>query len=494
MDDIKDKKSGVLMPIFSLPSKYGIGSLGKRAFTFADFLKKAGQTYWQILPIVPTGYCDSPYQTVCGDAGNPYFIDLEILRDKKLLTYREVESAIDKSDFIDYGKLYKERYLLLKKAFSRFDTSSKEFKRFLKTHEFDDYALFMALSEKYKTDWNLWPAEYATRDSAALSRFLEEEKNEILFWQFLQFEFWSQYYSLKKYTQKLGLKIIGDLPLYPSYNSVEVWVNKSEFLLDEDFKPKKVAGVPPDYFSKDGQLWGNPVYDYSSKNIVDYWKKRVDRARKIYDLVRIDHFRGLDRFWAVDPESKTAENGKWLSAPGREIFRAAGTQKIIAEDLGILDEGVYSLIKDLGLYGMKVLSFAFSGDENNAYLPWNVGCNSVIYTGTHDNDTLVGYIKSLNKEELERQKKLIALSLDYLKIYKSLKGVKNIAAAIVDIAYASAAKIAVIPIQDILYLGSDFRINTPGKTGCWRMRIKESVFTKTLASSVKRLCKRYKRT
>ena len=488
-----DKKSGILMPIFSLPSKYGIGSFGKWAYKFADFLKRSGQTYWQILPLVPTGYCDSPYQTVCGDAGNPYFIDLEVLRDKKLLTYREVESAIDKGDRINYGRLYQERFALLRKAYSRFDKSDGDFLKFLKQGEYNDYALFMALSEKYKTDWNLWPKVFSERDKTALARFFAEEKDEILFWQFLQFEFRLQYFALKKYVNKLGIKIIGDLPLYPSFNSVEVWANTSVFMLDKEHNPIKVAGVPPDYFSKNGQLWGNPVYDYSSEKVISYWKNRVARARKTFDLVRIDHFRGLDRFWAVDPHSETAENGEWLSARGRDIFRAVGTENVIAEDLGILDDGVYSLIKDLGLPGMKVLSFAFDGDENNVYLPWNIGYNSVVYTGTHDNDTLVGYIKSLDKATLDREKVLIQKSLDHLNIYKSLKGVRAVADAIINIAYASAAKIAIIPIQDHLGLGGEYRINTPATVGCWQTRIKESVFTDTLEKSIKRLNRRYGR-
>lgn len=261
MDDIdvkNVKKSGILMPVFSLPSKYGIGSFGKWAYKFVDFLKAAGQTYWQMLPLVMTGYCDSPYQTVCDVSGNPYFIDLETLRDERLLTYREVEAAIDKCDNIDYGRLYNERYPLLRKAFSRFDTSEPAFKAFVKDGKYKDYSLFMALTHVYKSDWFYWEDPLKEHDEAALAAFEKENKDEVLFWQFLQYKFWSQYRKLKKYANSKGIYVIGDLPLYPSYNSVEVWANKDEFLLDEDHKPKKVAGVPPDYFSEDGQLWGNP--------------------------------------------------------------------------------------------------------------------------------------------------------------------------------------------------------------------------------------------
>ena len=490
-----ERKSGILMPVSALPSKYGIGSFGKWAYKFVDFLKASDQSYWQMLPLVMTGYCDSPYQTACDVSGNPYFIDLETLRGKRLLTYREVESAIDKSEYIDYGKLYNERYALLRKAYSRFDKSDAAFRAFVKDGKYRDYSLFMALAKKFGKPWYEWDAAYKLRDPAALDAFFEEEKEEVLFWQFLQFEFWSQYYALKKYANQKGVKIIGDLPLYLAYDSVEVWSGKENFYLDENLKPKKVAGVPPDYFSEDGQLWGNPVYDYGYmwSDGFKYWKKRLEHARQTYDVVRIDHFRGLDRFWVVDPNAPNARNGEWWDAAGREIFKDFDTSCVIAEDLGVLDDGVKSLISDLGLPGMKILEFAFGSDDSNAYLPWNVGENSVVYTGTHDNDTLVGYLKSLPKEQLEKEKILIKKSLDYLGIYKPLNGIYATAEAILHIAFACRAKLVVTPIQDFLFAGSELRVNNPGLVGCWRTRIKESVFTDNLVKTVKRLTKRYKR-
>lgn len=489
------KQTGILLPIFSLPSKYGIGSFGKWAYTFVDFLKKSGQEYWQILPLVQTGYGDSPYQTTCDISGNPYFIDLEVLRSKRLLTYREVEAAIDKSEKIDYGKLYNDRYPLLRKAFSRFDTKDSKFKAFLKKGEFNDYALFMTLSQKLGGGWYDWPDEYKFRNKEALETFAKENESEILFWQFIQFEFWAQYQDLKKYANSQGVSIIGDIPLYVSYNSVDVWVNPKEFMLDEKLCPKKVAGVPPDYFCADGQLWGNPCYDYEYQkaNGYSFWKQRIDRASKIYDLVRIDHFRGLDRFWAVPYGESTAKNGEWMDAPGREIFSVVSTEKLLAEDLGLIDDGVKALIKDVNIPNMKVLSFAFDSDENNLYLPWNIGENCVVYTGTHDNDTLVGYLQSLTKEQLNNQKVLIKKSLDYLKLYKSVTGVKSVAESIIDIAYASAAKLSIIPMHDILLLDGSYRINTPGAVGCWRAKIKESVLTDNLANALKRKAKRFGR-
>ena len=489
------KGAGVLMPVFELPSKYGIGSFGKWAYTFVDFLKRAGQTYWQMLPLVQTGYGDSPYQTVCDISGNPYFIDLEILRGKKLLTYREVENAIEKSDLIDYGKLYSDRYPLLKKAFSRFDKNDRSFRAFVKKGDYVDYALFMTLSSAFEKPWYEWPDEYKKRDKAALDDFAEKNKNEILFWQFLQYEFWEQYRALKKYANSKGISIIGDLPLYVAHHSVDVWTSPENFMLDDDYMPKKIAGVPPDYFSEDGQLWGTPVYDYDrqTEDGFAFWKKRMAHAESVFDLVRIDHFRGLDRFWAVDAGSDSARNGEWLKAPGRELFAAIGTEKVLAEDLGILDDGVISLMTDLKVPGMKVLSFAFDSGEDNLYLPWNVTENSVVYTGTHDNDTLLGHFKSLDKTELEHEKQLVKKSLTYLGIFRNVSGLYSVCDAVIDIAFASKCRVAIVPMHDLLMLGSEYRINCPGSMGCWRTRIKESVLTDTLASLIKRRTKRFGR-
>jgi len=490
------KSAGILMPVSELPSKYGIGSFGKWAYAFVDFLKKSNQTYWQVLPLVQTGYGDSPYQTVCDISGNPYFIDLEILRSKKLLTYREVESAIDKGEKIDYGKLYVERYPLLRKAYSRFDKTDRNFQAFVKEGKYNDYALFMTLSKKFNKPWVEWPEEYKRRNQAALAAFARENEEEVLFWQFLQYEFCLQYFALKKYANDKGIFIIGDLPLYVAHDSVDVWTDPDNFMLDEGYRPRLVAGVPPDYFSADGQLWGNPCYNYDYQRMTGYafWKKRMAHVSEFYDVIRVDHFRGLDRFWTINSYEQTARNGWWSHAPGREVFAAVNAGvKIIAEDLGVVDDGVISLIRDLGFPGMKVLSFAFNGDENNAYLPWNIDENSVVYTGTHDNDTLVGYFKSLSKEQLAHEKSLIKKSLDYLHIYKSTSGIYALCEAVVDIAYACRSRIAIIPLHDMLLLGTEYRINTPGTTGWWTARIKESVLTDTLAAMIKRKTKRYGR-
>lgn len=489
------KKCGLLMPVFSLPSKYSIGSLGKWAYHFVDFLKKSGHSYWQMLPLVQTGYADSPYATCADGSGNPYFIDLEILRSKRLLTYREVEAAINKDPYIDYGRLYTERYPLLRKAFSRFDVTNKTFKAFLQKGEFDDYALFMALKGKFNCPWNDWPEAYRRRDPAVLEEFAKNNREELLFWQWLQFEFRNQYFELKKYANSKGISIIGDLPLYVSLDSVDVWAAPEEFLLDANYRPTIVAGCPPDYFSRTGQLWGNPIYNYEHMrtNNFAFWQARVERASKLYDLIRIDHFRGLDRFWAVPYGDPTAERGWWVNAPGREILANVSTQKIIAEDLGMIDDGVRNLMSTYSVPGMKVLLFAFNGDDSNPYLPWNVNENSVIYTGTHDNDTIMGTLKGLDKAQVDHWRTMVKKSVDYLKIYKPMGGLSGIGEAILDVAYGSNAKLCIIPVQDALMVGSEFRINTPGTTNCWTVRIKESVFTDTLASSLKRRAKRFDR-
>lgn len=490
-----EKKCGVIMPVFSLPTKYAIGSLGKRAYDFVDFLSKSSQTYWQFLPLVQTGYADSPYQSCCSYSGNPYFIDVEILCEKRLLTHREIMTAIDKGEKIDYGKLYVDRYALLKKAYSRFDTAGKDFIAFLRKGKFNDYALYMTLKTKYQKPWYEWQKEYKFRDENALKKLKKTDREEYLFWQWLQFEFWNEWKQLKKYANSKGIKFIGDLCLYMAYDSCDVWKNPQNFILDENLTPTKIAGVPPDYFSVTGQLWGNPVYNYENmaKDGYSWWKNRIKDALSVYDKVRVDHFRGFDRFWTVPYGANDAINGKWENAPGREIFAEFNDGDIIAEDLGFIDDGVKDLLKCTGYPGMKVVLFSFDGGDSNTYLPWNIEENSITYTGTHDNDTVVGYLKSLDGERFAHVKERVQKCLDYYKINKHLSGVESMWDAIMDIAYASNSYITVVPIQDVLGLDNKYRINTPGSTGCWTMRIKESVFTQTLSTAMKRRAKRFNR-
>ncbi len=490
------KSCGVLLPIFSLPSKYGVGTMGKWAYKFIDLLKATGHSYWQMLPISQTGFGDSPYASVCDFSGNPYFIDPEILRDKKLLTYRETEKFIDKSEKIDYAKLYETRYQMLRLAFSRFDVNSTSFKAFLRRGEFNDYALYMALKQKYNTSWDNWQSDYKFRNQEVLKKFEKENKVEILFWQFVQFEFFEQFKELKKYANSKGVKLIGDLPLYVAFDSVDVWVNPNEFLLDENYKPKLVAGVPPDYFSQTGQLWGNPIYNWDkmAENGYGFWKKRVGNARKLFDMVRIDHFRGLDKYWVIPYGNENAINGWWEEGPKMALLNAVGTKGLFAEDLGMIDDSVRNLLRESGLCGLKILQFAFDSDMQNLYLPWNIEENSITYTGTHDNNTLLGYVKSLSQEQLEGQKQKIQKCLDYLNIRKPLSGSHKICDAVLDICYGVNSNLVIVPMQDILLLDENYRINTPGKAGAWQTRLKESlVFSDNVALIMKRRAKRFKR-
>lgn len=492
----KIKECGVLMPFFSLPSKYGIGTFGKWAYRFVDLLSECGYRYWQVLPIVETGYGDSPYSSISDGSLNPYFIDYEILRDKKLYTFREVYRYVYKNDAIDYGRLYNEKYQRLRLAFSRFDVENKDFQKFLSKGEFDDYALYKSLKSKFKSPWYEWDDCYKNRDSKALKKFRNENLNEYLFWQWVEFECSNQYFDLKKYANRKNVKIIGDLPLYVSYDSVDVWVNKQDFMLDENYKPKLVAGVPPDYFSATGQLWGNPVYDYEymKKDGFKFFKKRIERARKYYDLIRLDHFRGYDRFWAVPYGESTAINGRWIDGGKTELFNAVGTESLFAEDLGVIDDGVKKLLAESGLIGMKVLSFAFNGEENNPYLPKNIGYDSVTYTGTHDNETLYGYVDRLTSGERSELKKILKKALESVGVYRILTGKQSIVSAIIDLAFATNSKIAVVPMQDFLMKDNNYRINTPGQSGCWTPQLGEAeIFCEKTHSEMLSRAKRFNR-
>lgn len=483
------------MPISALPCKYGIGSFGDGAYMFVDFLKSAGQKYWQVLPLVQTGFGDSPYQSVADNSGNPYFIDLEILHSEGLITKRELQANIEKSPRIDYGKLYEMRYSILRKAFSRFNVKKPSFVRWCREGKFADYACFMALKQKFPMAFYDWPNEYKYRNELALKAFCKENANEILFWQFLQYEFDKQWSALKKYANSKGIKIIGDLPLYVATDSVDVWANPELFLLDSELHPEMVAGVPPDYFCEDGQLWGNPIYNYDNhaRDGFSWWKNRIARATSLYDYVRIDHFRGLDRYWAVPAGSETARFGEWYTAPGTKIFEGVDTSSIIAEDLGVIDEGVINLLNATGLPGMKVLDFAFGGDFKNPYLPWNVKENSIYYTGTHDNDTALGLIEKADENFKETIFKQVAECFEYLEIYRTVSGKYDLVDAFIDIVYASRANVAIVPMHDVLCFSSDYRINEPSTVGNWTVRYRRRLFTDTASNLLKRKAKRFER-
>ena len=492
------RTSGILMPVFSLPSPYGIGTFGKEAYGFVDFLKKAGQRYWQILPLNPTNYGDSPYQSFSSAAGNPYFIDLDMLQEEGLLQkseYEHVDFGGDRTS-VDYGKLYENRYRVLRIAFARFRQAIPEaFHRFCAKHEdwLPEYALFMALKDANGgVSWRKWDEKLRFRDPETLRQAREDYQEDILFYEFLQYIFFKQWTKLKVYANQNGIKMIGDMPIYVADDSVDVWADPKQFDLDEDLLPKVVAGCPPDAFSADGQLWGSPVYDWERmrKEAQPYawWRDRVKRAFAMYDVIRIDHFRGFESFYCIPYGEKTARRGSWRKGPGMELIRAlqedyGSALPIIAEDLGFLTPEVKKLLKDSGFPGMKVLQFAFSGDPESDYLPHNYDRNCVVYTGTHDNDTIMGWMNDTAPHEVENAKR-----------YMHFEGSGGFNWAMIRLAMMSVADTAVFMMQDFLGLGKEARINTPSTLGGnWNWRILPGCTNDWLAKIIRDCCMIYGR-
>ena len=473
--------AGVLCHISSLPGRYGIGSLGKEAYDFVDFLERGKIKYWQILPLVQTGYGDSPYQSVCCNSGNPYFIDLPTLARRGLLDEEELAAAEMPEGDIDYGELYRRRYATLRLAYARFDINDPAFKSFVESGRFDDYALFMSLKSMYGGTYRDWPRAYKYKEGLAISELRKNlYKKEYCFWQFLQFEFLNEWKALKDYANAKGIEIVGDIPLYVADDSSDVWARPELFLLDEDLDPVEVAGVPPDYFSVTGQLWGNPLYDWDANEREGFawWTERIKRSCELYDIVRIDHFRGFDRFYAIPEGAPTAETGEWRQGPGMKLFAAAesalGDVKIIAEDLGVIDEGVVALREATGFPGMKIMMFAFDGNENNEYLPQHITENTVTYTGTHDNDTALGFVLGMSEERFASFRKLVRAALKYEGVSYPVVSVHDAARAIVRCALGTRSDIAIVPVQDILVLGNFARMNVPStSSGNWRFRLSE---------------------
>lgn len=477
------RSCGILMPIFSLSGKYGIGTLGNSAYEFVDFLEKGGQSYWQILPLCPTNYGDSPYQSFSSFAGNPYFIDIEKLIEEELLTEEEAESFDfgSEPDKIDYGKLYNNRYPLLKLAFKRFKPN-KDYYDFLYKNSYwlDDYSLFYAIKSKNpELAVGEWNKSLRLRESERISEAIRENAEEIDFCKFIQFKFYEQWFSLKAYANKKGIKIIGDIPIYTALDSSDLWAEPEQFLVDAELKPSLVAGCPPDAFSDDGQLWGNPLYnwEYMKKDGYKWWKKRLSFAFQIYDVVRIDHFRAFESYYAIPAEEETAKNGRWMKGPGIELFdeikkEFSGELSIIAEDLGFLTPEVHKLLADSGFPGMKVLQFAFDTREESDYLPHNYTKNCVVYTGTHDNDTVNGWTVTAAAED-------VAMARRYLHVDDN----EGFNWAMMRAALGSVADTCILMMPDLLGLGSEGRINTPSTLGSnWQWRIADGCVNDWLAS------------
>ncbi len=512
------RESGILMPVSSLPGPYGIGCFGAEALKFVDFLAAAGQHIWQLLPLSPTGYGDSPYQSCSAFAGNPYFIDLDALKADGLLTAAQLKAEPWGTDplSVDYGTLYTSRYKVLRAAYAawrekyagRFGCAHyypDDYYAFTLTNEswLNDYALYMALkTANGMKSWAEWPREYRLRDAGALAEFAAGQEEEIGFWKFLQYEFAVQWKKVKDYANEKGIKILGDIPIYVSADSVDAWVGGELFELDAQGGFARVAGCPPDYFSADGQLWGNPLYNwpYHKQTGYAWWVRRVRHALGIYDLLRIDHFRGFDTYWAIPAGSSTARTGKWENGPGMDLFRALeaalGKLPIIAEDLGDLVPSVRKLLADSTFPGMKVLQFAFGGGDNE-YLPHNHVKNSVVYPGTHDNTTLTDWWVNAAPAK-EKANAAAYLHLTPCKpTAKEVASVRTDAAriALLRAALGSVADRAIIPMADWLGLGAEAHLNTPGKLGGnWAWRAAEGFDTALLAGRIEAECAVYCRT
>ncbi|MCH5340152.1 MAG: 4-alpha-glucanotransferase [Acetatifactor sp.] len=491
------RKCGVLLPVSSLPSAYGIGCFSKEAYEFVDRLKEAGQSCWQILPLGPTSYGDSPYQSFSTFAGNPYFIDPEDLVKRGWITKKQCECYDfgENPEYVDYGKLYESRFLLLRKAWKNSDISKDpDFRKYVKENSYwlDNYALYMAVKASFdNVCWVEWDEDIKTRKPQALKAYQKKYADEIEFYQFQQYMFRVQWEKLKAYANSRGISIIGDIPIYVAFDSSDAWANPELFQFDKDCNPTAVAGCPPDAFSVTGQLWGNPLYDweYHRKTGYQWWLKRLAACYQMYDVVRIDHFRAFDAYYSIPAGAKTAEIGEWKPGPGYELFAAMkkelGQREVIAEDLGFLTPSVLRLVKRTGYPGMKVLQFAFDSREESDYLPHNYPQNCVVYTGTHDNDTTLGWYRTLNRQD----KKFCE---EYLNISRSRR--KEAHWELVRAAYASVANLAVIPMQDLLGLGAEARINTPSTLGDnWKWRMKQGAFTEELAEKMRNMAKLYGR-
>ena len=482
------RASGILLPVSSLPSKYGIGCFSKSAFEWIDFLQESGQTFWQILPLGPTSYGDSPYQSFSTFAGNPYFISLEELIAEGLLTREECETANlgTNPSYVDYEKQYENRNPLLHKAYE--NSKKREDADFLKFEEeqkawLSDYALFMALKDVHdKQAWNTWEKELIRKEPEVLAKYREELADEICYYEYLQYWFLKQWLKVKKYANDRGIRIIGDIPIYVAFDSADAWMNPELFAFDEDMNPIEVAGCPPDGFTADGQLWGNPIYDweYHKKQNYAWWIRRIRHCEVLYDVVRIDHFRGFDEYYTIPYGMTNARIGEWKKGPGIALFHEVKKHvkniEIIAEDLGYMTQSVRDLVAETGYPGMKVLQFAFGSGSDNEYLPHNYTPNSVVYTGTHDNETLMQYLECT--EEHVR---------NHIREYMNRPHASNgeLCENLIWMAMSSVGKYCMIPLQDYLGLGKEARMNFPSTLGHnWEWRVRKEQLTHDLASYI----------
>lgn len=488
------RSSGILMHITSLPENYGIGTFGKEAYSFVDFLIKARQKYWQILPLGPIGEGDSPYKSFSSFAGNPYFIDLDILSSDGILDksiYHNVDfgSNLEK---VDYNKIRKKMEILkiaYENSIGKYNIFIDKFREENKLW-IEDYALYMALKSKFNLKpWQQWKRDIKFRKKSVIDHYKVELKHEIEYWIFLQYEFLKQWTALKEYANTNGIKIIGDIPIYTAPDSVDTWANSEVFLLDKSKNPIMVSGCPPDAFSKTGQLWGNPIYNwgYLEKTGYKWWIERIRKNASLYDVTRIDHFRGFESFWEVPYGEDTAINGKWVKGPGIKLFdkvkEELGKVSIIAEDLGYLTSDVINFRNNTGYPGMKVLEFAFDKREESDYLPHNYDKNCVVYIGTHDNEPIMGWFENASREDVNFSKRYLKLNKREGYNWGFIRG-----------ALSSVAKLSIIQIQDYLGLGNEARMNIPSTIGGnWQWRVKKEVLNDKLAKKIKSITKLYGR-
>ena len=490
-----DRSSGILLPVSALPGPYGIGTLGQAAYDFTDFLAKAGQQWWQMLPVGPTSYGDSPYQSFSTYAGNPYFVDLALLIDDGLLTPEEAAAPFWGADArsVDYAAVYEARFDVLAIACRRgWDRYAPEIAAFQAANAswLPDYALFMALKREHGMRcWLEWPEPLRRRDPAALEAAQARLEPDVRLFTFIQFLFERQWDALRAYAHEKDVKLFGDLPIYVALDSADVWSEPEQFQLDETGYPTAVAGVPPDYFSETGQLWGNPLYDWNRMRADGYgwWIRRLDAMRQRFDQIRIDHFRGFAEYWAIPYEAETAAEGHWEIGPGLDFVRVLlgwfPHLGIVAEDLGVDSPALKELLEGSGLPGMKVLQFAFQKREDSPYQPHNYTPNCVCYTGTHDNDTLLGWASTALGSELSFAREYLGAAPGERLSWSMLRG-----------GMRSVAKLFVAPMQDYLELGSEARINTPGTTGCnWSWRLNAEDLKPSLALRIRRLTETYGR-
>lgn len=489
------RSSGILMPISSLPGPYGIGDFGKSAYHFVDFLEAAGQKNWQILPLGVTSYGDSPYQCLSDYAGNPYFIDLKTFIELGYLTKSEVAKAkLDNASTpIDYGHLFESKLGLLKKAYKRAKINLEDILSEYLTAQgawLHQFALYMAIKGEHNFEaWHEWRPEYRTYSSPEVAAFEAVHKDKVYFWVFTQYFFEMQWQQLKHYANLKGVRIIGDLPIYVAEDSAEVWARPDYFKLGKDHKPLTVAGVPPDAFSLTGQLWGNPIYNWRQMKQDGYqwWIERIRHSFTRFDALRIDHFRGFEAYWEVEYGAETAIAGRWVKGPGLSLFKAIyktlGPLNVIAEDLGYLTPEVKRLIEATGYPSMKVLQFAFDPDEESSYLPHHMTQNAVVYTGTHDNQTIAGWLDSIPKREFMNAVNYLKLNYDEGLNWGMIRG-----------AWSSTANLAIAPMQDFLNLDNSARINVPSTIGKnWTWRLEESALTPELAARIRELTQLYGR-